>query len=70
MGWGEILGNVYISRICCGFVVNHAYKWWGATAVTSVSCKCSKYPTKVCLHATPVRSQIIATLLKSHCVPG
>ena len=22
-GWREILGNVYISQICCGFVVNH-----------------------------------------------
>ena len=27
-GWGEILGNVYISWMCCGFVVNHTYQWW------------------------------------------
>ena len=24
-GWGEILGNVYISWMCCGFVVNQTY---------------------------------------------
>ena len=57
-GWG---GNV-----CCGFVVNHTYQWWWGWAATAAA---GLFTCRGSLPATPLRSQIIVTLLKSHCVP-
>ena len=66
-GWEEILGNVCIIWMCCEFVVNHTYQWqWGMWS--NCSCKCSKYPTEVCLHAEMQRGYTCYTTeITNHC---
>ena len=66
-GWGEILGNVYISWMCCGFVVNHTYQWWWGMG-SNCSCNCSKYPIEVCLQKEMQRVYICYTTeITNHC---
>ena len=42
------------------------YQWWGGWVATAVA---GLFTCRGSLPATPLRSQIIVTLLKSHCVP-
>ena len=59
---GEILGNVYISWMYCG----------DGSAASVLNTQQRFVYMQRCrgfIPATPLRSQIIATLQKSHCVP-
>ena len=68
------MGNIYISGMCCGFVVNNTCEWWrgwGETADTSVVNTQQKFVyMQRCsgsMPVTPLSLQIIVTLLKLHC---
>ena len=60
------VGRAWGGNVSCGFVVNHTYQWWWGWAATAAA---GLFTCRGSLPATPLRSQIIVTLLKSHCVP-
>ena len=64
---GEILGNVYMSWMCCGIVVNHTYQCMVVGDGEQLQLQ-GFHPTEVCLHAEMQRAYTCYTTeITNHC---